>query len=296
MSLLAKAKIKHFYDIKKSATNYVNAIARYGKKVSIDVIDGTPVDGGHLNCDNIQGVLERSQKENFVIECSSSDNDSTLGAFPLLDAEKLLSDVPREMIENPSEIIEQSNKLISLRLDRLDGPAYERPGCFRHKNPDPLTREEATLLLTQLQDKYKDNITGAIHFPQHQAILFQFNARETANFLLHYGEKTSFKQMSELLLDIDDGFKVSPESSVDDKSICYELNKHFKRWKASNYEGELIPSRNSGFLCYRDAASFDPSKNIHSFWQMPSPGAVLAGAGMVALAATAYVSYINRAR
>ncbi len=291
MSLLAKRK--HFYDIKKSATNYVNAIAKYGKKVSIDVIDGTPVDGGHLNCDNIQGVLERSQKENFVIECSSSNNDSTLGAFPLLDTEKLRSDVPREMIESPSKTIEQSKKLISYQLNRLKGPAYE---VGKYKNPDPLTQQEATFLLTQLQDEYKDDITGAIHLPQHQAILFQFNARETANFLLHYGEKTSFKQMSELLLDIDDGFKVTQESSADDRSICYELNKHFKRWTASKYEGELIPSRNSGFQCYRDAASFDPSRNIHSFWQMPSPGAVLVGAGMVALAATACVSYINRVK
>jgi len=295
MTLLTKTKIKCIYDIKKSTTNYINAIARYGKKVSIDKIDDVSVVGDQFNCADIPVVLQRDLNENFSIECSSSGSDSTFDAFPLLDAKKILSEVPREMIENPSKVIEQSNKLISRRLDRLDGPAYESPGCFQHKNPDPLTQQEATLLLTQLQDKYKDRITGGMHFPKHQTILVQFSARnQTVNFLLSYGEKTSFEIMSQMILDIDEGFKIKGKPSAGEKNICYELNNHFKRWKGNKYDGELIPPRNSGFQSYRDAASFDSSKNIHSFWQMPSSGAILAGCvGVAALAARAYVSYRN---
>jgi hypothetical protein len=298
MTLLAKTKIKCIYDIKKSTTNYINAIARYGKKVSIDKIDGVFVVGDQFNCADVPVILQHDLKENFSIECSSSGSDSTFDAFPLLDAKKILSEVPREMIENPPKVIEQSNKLISRRLDWLDGPAYERPGCFQPKNPDPLTQHEATLLLTQLQDKYKDRITGGMHFPKHKTILFQFSAQDqTVNFLLSYGEKTSFKIMSQVILDIDEGFKIMEKPSAGEKNICYELNNHFKRWTANKYDGELIPRRNSGFQCYRDPDSFDSSKNIHSFWQMPSSGAIFAGCvGAAALAATAYVSYRNAMR
>jgi hypothetical protein len=296
MTILAKSRIGCTYNVSKSATNYIDAIARYGKKVSIDAIDGIPA-GGSKSCSDVPAVIEQSQKENFVFECSSSESDSTFGAFPLLDTKKLLSDVPQEMIKNPSEAIAENNKFISRRLDRLDGLAYERPGCFQYNNPDLLTQQEATILLAQLQDKYKDRITGSMHFPKHKAILFQFNSRETVNFLLYYGEKTSFEKMPKMTLDIDDGFQIREEASADENSICDELNQHFKRWVASKYDGELIPSRNSGFQCYRDAASFEPGKNIYSFWQMPSRNTVLASAGVaVALAVTAYATYRNTMR
>jgi hypothetical protein len=50
MAILTKTKIKCIYDIKKSTTNYINAIARYGKKVSIDKIDDVSVFGDRFNC------------------------------------------------------------------------------------------------------------------------------------------------------------------------------------------------------------------------------------------------------
>lgn len=290
------------YEIKKSDENYTNAIAAHGKKVFIHRINSENINGDPRSCEELPTILLRTPGEKTIIECSSDNSDSTFGAFPSVDPAKLLSDVSEEIRSNPSAGIEQANELISHRLDGFKkdmGPGCFRPRrCMVYNDPAALTQQEAIFLLTQLQNKYKDEITGSIHFPKHHTILFQFGSPEfeSANFLLRYGVKTSFNKLPKLVLDIDDGFKISENSLADERLICEELRKYFISWKKNGYKGELIPTEKSGFQCYQ-TGSLNSSQNVNSFWQMPRRGAVLTACiGAAVLTTAAYVSYSNKMR
>jgi hypothetical protein len=198
----------------------------------------------HYSCEDLPKLLTTIQDNEFTILCSAPDSSSTVGAFPLFDTSRIFSKIPKDVVENPPEVISRNSTLISRRLKRLE---HRSPLCMLYQEDiEALSQQEAVLLLADLSRKHK--ITGAMHFQKDSLILFQC---ECENFILRYGKKTTLNEMPPLVLDIDDGFILTTEATTgvdaDDKIVHRELQKHFKKWKADDYRDELISAEHSGF-------------------------------------------------
>jgi len=233
------------YTFDKSNLNYINAIATYNKNVHIKKINGRNVSEQGYGGKDLPSILPTIRAEELNIECVSGDSASTVGAFPVIDKDKLLSAISDVLTEKEQAVAaENSAKIEGYFQELIQKGSFD----IYYSPPEglaPLNQSQAILVLDRIQKKFE--VTGAMLFPQHEAILLQFNHD---NYLLRYGNKTSLKEMARIVLDIDDGFcssRYDLEGKEMDKTIHDELQAYFQKWKANNYQGVLISANQSGF-------------------------------------------------
>src|SRR3990167_7391792 len=190
-----------FYDSRYEFTlenqNYIQAIAKFNKNVSIEKINGQKV---QLCGSELPQYLTQHFPSNsnffFSIECHSSNANSTAGLFPTPSSQ----DLPLKAAITP--LAKQTKGLIFDHISLVLSMAEK--GYDLGVVPPSLSKLDqidALGAMSELKDKVSD--LGIMHLSSLNAIILQ---TKSENFCLVYGENTRFFNMHAIAFDIDDGF------------------------------------------------------------------------------------------
>lgn len=268
------------YTIDPKKPNHINAIITHNPTVSITKINGREVKE-NLTCADLPKILA-ARKEDFFIEIMSGDSESSHGIFPLLAKDKLQNCVVGASEQDKTAAAAHTTAVKEYFIELAN------KGFCESFTPTPdlngLTEQQALLILSNLASD--DKITGAMMFPQYGKIIFQHKGQDSDNFIFDYSGRTDecFRKMGMLRLHIDEGFYFDDYGRKRDIDVVDMLKQRFQEWKASDYQGRLVPASLSGFKYDEPAAAQSNTASLGNLsFLAPAASPAPAAAGIIQL-------------
>lgn len=239
------------YRIKKSDANFIQALVKYCKDISICTIEEDDrqtvrnVDKKNYTCKDLPSLLPTIQGDEFFITCNEYVKIKDI--FPVVDTHKLMAGAPKA--SNDERSILDANIFDSFFagiLGKSEGGAdgmYVDPTFYSKdlvKIRPRLNKTETILLLQQINEKYP--VTNVFFLPQQETFIFQVNRQ---CYYLRFG-KPKFDELG-LVIDMSQGFKTSMRGDAERLAFIVDgLNGYFNEWKDGGYIGDLFTAKQTG--------------------------------------------------